>query len=50
MSQFQSFEQKSMSSRMEFQEETTSQAPVFTSSPKSIDVAEGQKAHYEARK
>ena len=48
MSQFQYLEQKT-STKMEFQEETTSQAPVFTSSPKSIDVAEGQKAHFEAR-
>ena len=31
------------------QEETTAQAPVFTSSPKSIEVSEGQKAHFEAR-
>ena len=34
---------------MEVQEETTAQAPVFTSSPKSVDVREGQKAHFEAR-
>ena len=48
MSQFQYLEQKS-STRMEMQEETTAQAPVFTSSPKSIEVSEGQKAHFEAR-
>ena len=30
-------------------EESTSQAPVFTSSPKSAEVKEGQKAHFEAR-
>ena len=27
----------------------TSQAPVFTSSPKSVEVKEGQKVHFEAR-
>merc|ERR1719474_1512441 len=48
MSQFQYLETKS-SSKAEFQEETTSQAPVFTSSPKSIEVKEGQRAHFEAR-
>ena len=48
MSQFQYLEQKT-STKMEFQEETTTQAPVFTSSPKSIEVSEGQKAHFEAR-
>lgn len=48
MSQFQYLEQKS-STRMETQEDTTSQAPVFTSSPKSIEVTEGQRAHFEAR-
>ena len=36
-------------SRLEAHEESTSQAPVFTSSPKSIEVMEGQKAHFEAR-
>jgi hypothetical protein len=34
---------------MEFQEEVTSQAPVFTSSPRSVEVKEGQKIHFEAR-
>ena len=48
MSQFQYLETKT-SGRTEIQEETTAQAPVFTSSPKSIDVKEGQKAHFEAR-
>ena len=48
MSQFQYLEQKT-SSRVEQQEESTAQAPVFTSSPKSIEVMEGQKAHFEAR-
>ena len=48
MSQFQYLEQKS-SAKMEVQEDSTAQAPVFTSSPKSIEVAEGQKAHFEAR-
>ena len=48
MSQFQYLEQKS-SARMEVQEDSTAQAPVFTSSPKSIDVSEGQRAHFEAR-
>ena len=35
--------------RTELEEETTAQAPVFTSSPKSVEVREGQKAHFEAR-
>ena len=48
MKQFASLETKT-STRMEVQEETTAQAPVFTSSPKSVDVREGQKAHFEAR-
>jgi len=48
MKQFQYLETKT-SGRTEIQEETTAQAPVFTSSPKSIDVKEGQKAHFEAR-
>ena len=48
MSQFQSLETKS-SYKIEQGEETTAQAPVFTSSPKSIEVMEGQKAHFEAR-
>jgi len=48
MKQYSYLEQKS-STRIESQEETTSQVPVFTSSPKSIEVAEGQKAHFEAR-
>ena len=34
---------------MEMEEEKTAQAPVFTSSPKSVEVTEGQKAHFEAR-
>ena len=48
MSQFQYLEQKT-STKIEQGEETTAQAPVFTSSPKSIEVMEGQKAHFEAR-
>ena len=48
MSQFQALEQKQ--SRHEiYQEETTAQAPVFTSSMKSIEVKEGQRAHFECR-
>ena len=38
-----------MLARTELQEEVTSQAPVFTSSPKSVEVKEGQKVHFEAR-
>ena len=49
MSQFQSLETKKTSGRAEFVEETTTQAPVFTTSPKSVEVKEGQKAHFEAR-
>jgi hypothetical protein len=39
----------SILARTELQEEVTSQAPVFTSSPKSVEVKEGQKVHFEAR-
>ena len=35
--------------RIQTEEETTAQAPVFTTSPKSSEVKEGQKAHFEAR-
>ena len=54
MSQFQILEQKQASSARHeiYQPESegqTSQAPVFTSSMKSIEVKEGQRAHFECR-
>ena len=48
MKQFASLETKT-SGRTQEEEDTTAQAPVFTSSPKSVDLREGQKAHFEAR-
>ena len=47
-SQFAVLEQKKVS-RFELEEETTSQAPVFTTSMKNQDLREGQRAHFEAR-
>ena len=41
-------EQKKVS-RFELEEETTSQAPVFTTSMKNLELREGQRAHFEAR-
>merc|ERR1719402_158301 len=47
MSQFQYLEKKQTS--LTEVEETTSQVPVFTGSLKSIEVKEGQRAHFECR-
>ena len=49
MSQFQQLEARSQTTRTEIVEEQTTQAPVFTSSMKSIEVKEGQRAHFECR-
>ena len=49
MSQFQQLEARSQTTRTEVLEEQTTQAPVFTSSMKSIEVKEGQRAHFECR-
>ena len=48
MSQFQYLEQKTQV-RQEVMEEHSAQAPVFTSSMKSVELKEGQKAHFECR-
>ncbi|PSN37209.1 Titin, partial [Blattella germanica] len=42
-------EDRSRYQRSEFVEETTKQAPIFTSSLKHIDIKEGQRAHFECR-
>merc|ERR1712213_84885 len=49
MSQFQQLEARSSVKTEVIQEQETSQAPVFTSSMKSIEVKEGQRAHFECR-
>ena len=48
MSQFQQLEAR-QTVKTEIVEEQTTQAPVFTSSMKSIEVKEGQRAHFECR-
>lgn len=35
--------------KMKYDEEVVTQAPVFTTSPKNIEIREGQRAHFEAR-
>ena len=47
--QFQQLEARSSVKTEVIQEQETSQAPVFTSSMKSIEVKEGQRAHFECR-
>ncbi len=49
MSQFAALEQKQTRHEVYQGEEQTTQAPVFTSSMKSIEVKEGQRAHFECR-
>lgn len=49
MQQLQMLEDRNRYSRTEVVEETTSQAPVFTTSLKNIEILEGQRAHFEAR-
>lgn len=49
MQQLQMLEDRNRYSRTEVVEETTSQAPVFTTSVKNLEILEGQRAHFEAR-
>ncbi|KAK8746935.1 hypothetical protein OTU49_016904 [Cherax quadricarinatus] len=49
MEQLQMLEDRSRYSRTEQVEETTKQAPVFTTSLKNIEILEGQRAHFEVR-
>ena len=48
MSQFQSLEQ-TRTVKQEITEEQTTQAPVFTTSMRSVEIKEGQRAHFECR-
>lgn len=45
----QQMEERSTAKKMKYDEETVTQAPVFTTSPKNIEILEGQRAHFEAR-
>lgn len=47
--QIQHLEDRSRYQRSQQVEETTTQAPVFTTSLKNIDIKEGQRAHFECR-
>lgn len=49
LEQIQYLEDKSRYQRSEYIEETTKQAPIFTTSLKHIDIKEGQRAHFECR-
>ncbi|XP_042888253.1 titin-like isoform X7 [Penaeus japonicus] len=49
MEQLQMLEDRSKYSRTEQVEETTKQAPVFTTSLKNIEILEGQRAHFELK-
>lgn len=49
MEQLQYLEDRSRINRSEYVEESTAQAPVFTSSIKNIVIKEGQRAHFECR-
>ncbi|XP_033606475.1 titin isoform X1 [Cryptotermes secundus] len=49
LEQIQYLEDRSRYQRSEFIEETTKQAPIFTTSLKHIDIKEGQRAHFECR-
>jgi hypothetical protein len=49
LEQIQYLEDRSRYQRSEFIEETTKQAPIFTTSLKQIDIKEGQRAHFECR-
>lgn len=42
-------EDRSKHQRSEYVEETTKQAPIFTTSLKNIEIKEGQRAHFECR-
>ena len=47
--QIQYLEDRSKYHRREVTEETTTQAPIFTTSLKSVEIKEGQRAHFECR-
>ncbi|CAB4067573.1 TTN [Lepeophtheirus salmonis] len=49
LSQFEMLEQRKMAGKHQIEEETTTQAPVFTTSMKSVEIKEGQRAHFECR-
>jgi hypothetical protein len=49
LEQIQYLEDRSRYQRSEFVEETTKQAPIFTTSLKHINIKEGQRAHFECR-
>lgn len=49
LEQIQYLEDRSRYQRSEFIEETTKQAPIFTTSLKHINIKEGQRAHFECR-
>ena len=49
MEQLQMLEDRSRYARTEIVEETTKQAPVFTTSLKNLEILEGQRAHFEVR-
>lgn len=49
LEQIQYLEEKSRYNRREDIEETTTQAPIFTTSLKHCDIKEGQRAHFECR-
>lgn len=49
LEQIQYLEEKTRYNRREDVEETTTQAPIFTTSLKHCDIKEGQRAHFECR-
>lgn len=49
LQQIQSLEDRSRYSRHEETEEITTQAPIFTTSLKNVEIKEGQRAHFECR-
>ncbi|XP_055379031.1 titin isoform X2 [Condylostylus longicornis] len=49
MSKIHHLEDKSRYRRVEEYEETTKQAPIFTTSLKNVEIKEGQRAHFECR-
>lgn len=49
LEQIQYLEDRSKYHRTETVEETTSQAPIFTTSLKHMNIKEGQRAHFECR-
>lgn len=49
LEQIQYLEDRSRYQRREEVDETTKQAPIFTSSPQNVEIKEGQRVHYECR-